>query len=118
AITVLPAGGGCTGDTMRFTGAVSPPPYPISSYSWDFGDGGTGSGANTSHVYTASGVYPVTLNILTVNGCIFTRTVNVNISVKPNALFTASPLNVCINDPVTFTNGSTGALTYFWQFGD
>ncbi len=118
AITAIPAGGGCVGDTMRFTGAVSPPPYPISSYSWDFGDGGTASGANTFHVYNTPGVYPVTLNILTVNGCIYTRTINVNMSAKPDAAFTASPLNVCVNEPVTFTNASTGGLTDFWQFGD
>ncbi len=117
-ITAMPAGGGCTGDTMRFTGAVSPPPYPISSYSWTFGDGGTGSGANTFHIYNTPGVYSVTLNILTVNGCLFTRTINVNMSARPDASFTASPLNICVNEPVTFTNTSTGALTDFWQFGD
>lgn len=31
------------------------------SYSWDFGDGNTGSGVNTQHAYTANGTYNVKL---------------------------------------------------------
>src|SRR5690606_24077993 len=107
-------GGGCVGETIRFAGAVSASPHTVSSYNWDFSDGGTGTGANTSHVYNAPGSYQVTLTIHTTNGCVFTRTVNVNISARPDAAFTASPLNVCIDDLVTFTNSSTGASTYNW----
>ncbi|WP_158683699.1 S8 family serine peptidase [Pseudoalteromonas sp. T1lg22] len=35
----------------------------ISSYSWDFGDGSTGSGQATSHNYSADGSYNVTLTV-------------------------------------------------------
>jgi PKD repeat protein len=35
----------------------------IASYSWDFGDGTTGSGKNTSHPYAAAGTYSVTLTV-------------------------------------------------------
>lgn len=41
--------------------------YTILSYSWDFGDGSTGSGVTTSHEYTqkaeGDGIYTVTLNV-------------------------------------------------------
>ncbi len=36
-------------------------PAEIASYSWDFGDGQTGSGATPSHSYAAAGTYTVTL---------------------------------------------------------
>jgi len=33
------------------------------TYSWYFGDGSTGTGVNPSHVYTAGGIYTVTLTV-------------------------------------------------------
>ncbi len=33
----------------------------LNSWAWDFGDGGLGSGQNTSHVYSTAGTYSVTL---------------------------------------------------------
>ncbi len=35
----------------------------ISTYSWNFGDGGTGSGATPTHIYTTSGTYVATLTV-------------------------------------------------------
>ncbi|WP_158657583.1 PKD domain-containing protein, partial [Blastococcus saxobsidens] len=36
---------------------------PVASYAWDFGDGGTASGARASHTYASAGEYPVTLTV-------------------------------------------------------
>lgn len=38
------------------------------SFSWDFGDGNTSTAQNTSHTYSASGMYTVTLTVIE-NGC-------------------------------------------------
>jgi len=35
----------------------------IKDYLWDFGDGTTGNGKSTSHVYTSSGTYNIILNV-------------------------------------------------------
>jgi PKD repeat protein len=58
-------GGPYTGDTgtaIRFDGSASrDPDGDALTYSWNFGDGSTGTGATPSHTYTASGRYEVSL---------------------------------------------------------
>ncbi len=44
------------------TGSSSPDGSPL-TFLWDFGDGGTGSGATPSHSYAATGTYLVTLQV-------------------------------------------------------
>jgi YVTN family beta-propeller protein len=41
----------------------------IASYSWDFGDGGVGSGARVSHTYRGAGTYDATLSVVDAEGC-------------------------------------------------
>jgi hypothetical protein len=52
---------------VAFDGSASistaDPPRPITSYSWSFGDGALGNGAQTSHAYSSTGVYDVSLTI-------------------------------------------------------
>jgi plastocyanin len=47
------------GSLVNFTAAITAGTNV--SYSWDFGDGGTGSGISATHTYTASGVYTATV---------------------------------------------------------
>ena len=41
---------------------------PVSSYSWDFGDGNSDTGASVDHAYAEAGEYTVTLTIETNDG--------------------------------------------------
>jgi LysM repeat protein len=55
---------GSVGETLNFSGAgSSDDDGRIVSYTWDFGDGTTGSGVNVTHKYSAAGSYKVTLEV-------------------------------------------------------
>ncbi|MCO5322847.1 MAG: PKD domain-containing protein [Microthrixaceae bacterium] len=58
---------------------------PVSSYSWDFGDGTTGVGAKPSKLYSLDGVYSVSLTVTDSAGTTATTTqvLNVQKLVKP-----------------------------------
>lgn len=50
--------------TIQFDGSGSiDPDGRIADWSWEFGDGGTGNGVNTSHQFTQPGVYTVGLTV-------------------------------------------------------
>lgn len=52
------------GGLVIFNGSASvDPDGTITSYTWNFGDGATGSGATLFHSYSTSGVYTVTLTV-------------------------------------------------------
>lgn len=55
---------GCDGLTCTFSGGgSSDPDGSITAYSWSFGDGGSSSGVNVSHTFSAAGNYSVTLTV-------------------------------------------------------
>ena len=53
----------CSGLTCTFNGSGSTDDVGITSYSWNFGDSQTGSGAVVSHTYGASGTFTVVLTV-------------------------------------------------------
>lgn len=109
----------CQGSPVNFTDASSSSPGdPLTSWSWDFGDGSPVSNLqDPSHLYIAAGSYTITLNVNTAN-CSGAFTGNVAINPIPAAGFTLNPTNGCGPLNVGFTNTSTGAASYAWQFGN
>ncbi len=71
------------GDTVTFNAAASLPSSgrQIVSYTWDFGDGGTATGATASHVFASERTYTVTLTIVDDAGtkAVLAKTVTVEI---------------------------------------
>ncbi|WP_207492411.1 PKD domain-containing protein [Aridibaculum aurantiacum] len=96
--------------------------YPIASYNWDFGDGGTSTDINPSHTYTVPGIYTVKLVVTTSNGCRDSMVVQsaAMVGSKPTANFAAAPLDVCAYVPVYFGDSSTNGPIHewLWDFGD
>jgi gliding motility-associated-like protein len=98
------------------------------TYLWNFGDPSSGA-ANTStvknpvHTYTALGPYNISLQVTSVNGCMYdTIKVYNDIHPQPVADFSFSPATVCLGTPFGFTdlsNGLDGTIQqYQWNFGD
>ncbi|MEQ1677169.1 MAG: PKD domain-containing protein [Chitinophagaceae bacterium] len=104
---------------------ISPIPVVISldavtSYFWDFGDGGTSILQNPTHTYPLQGTYIVKLFITTSSGCTDSLIFNPGVTVgsKPVADFTAVPIPVCGTQLVYFTDLSVPADEWLWDFGD
>ena len=110
--------GGCAPVTVHFSDSVD---YyqPIVSWTWDFGDGSPVSNSPTpTHTYNIVGVYQVVLTCVSANGCIQHDTLQIGAGTLPTANFTAAPTTICVNETVHFTNLSTNANAYLWNFGD
>ncbi len=84
----------------------------VTSWSWDFVDGGSSTLQNPSHTYGAAGTYAVTL---TVNGPGCTddeiKASYVTVGAAPTAQFSASTTNGNAPLPVEFTDLSAGTPT-------
>jgi PKD repeat protein len=81
----------CSGLTCTFDGSGSnDPDGNITSYSWQFGDTATGTGANPSHPYATAGSYPVTLTVTDNKGATTSVTHAVSVSTAPLAFVGAA----------------------------
>lgn len=72
----------CSDLTCSFDGSGSwDPDGQITSQSWDFGDGATGSGATVTHTFAAPGTYTTTLTVLDDRGGSDTSAQDVSVGV-------------------------------------
>lgn len=95
---------------------------PVTTWNWSFGPPGATSGLQTpTYTYTNPGPYTVTLTATDSIGCSSSKTIpNYIFVTEPVPLFTVSNQVHCINNPIIFTNLSTGfgITSYLWDFGD
>lgn len=100
---------------------------PITSWTWNFGNGQV-SNAQTPPTQTyTTGKYDVTLIIATANGCRDTLTQNefIKVGFPQDANFTYAPMSSCVKSDIEFTNTSiihpsvdTTEIDWRWDFGD
>jgi PKD repeat protein len=89
------------------------------TYFWDFGDGSTSTNVNPSHIYNVPGIFTVRLVANSQLGCSDTLTRMNYIQVLGSiANFSASTTSGCQPLIVSFTDSSTNAVHYTWNFGD
>lgn len=103
-------------DTCGLSVAFNNTSANATSYSWNFGDASSSTQINPTHTYSASGNYTVTLTVTDNNGCTATSTRSFTFPPLPAASFTYQP-DLC-SRLVTFTNTSSNAINYSWDFGD
>lgn len=105
----------CVNDTATFSNTSVP--APISS-NWNFGDGGTSTLINPSHIYTAAGTYTIRLYNNYAN-CTDSATQNIVINPLPVPNFNSPDTISCQPSLTTnFQDLSTGAVSWQWDFGD
>ena len=104
----------CLGGSTSFTDLTTGTP---SLWEWNFGDGSpVDNTQNPVHVYAAPGIYPIQLITENAFGCVDTLNSSVEVYPLPVADFTFTV--VCLNSISAFTDNSTGAVTWQWDFGD
>lgn len=112
-----------SGNTVTFDGTSSTDPDgTIAGWSWNFGDGTTGTGSKISHTYTTSGTYTVSLTVTDNKGAptTLTKTISVSVTNKPPvATFTntVSGLTASIDGSASTDPDGTIA-SWSWKFGD
>lgn len=70
-------------------------PGTIATYAWDFGDMNSSSLQSPSNTYVDPGTYPVTLDIITADGCLDNITINAVVYPLPVADFDVMPDSAC-----------------------
>ena len=91
--------------------------FPVTNWIWDFGDGSTSTQQSPTHIYTP-GTYQVTLTATNAGGCSNTASYSVTAFAAPIVSFFADPMEGFEPLVVNFTNTSSGATNYTWNFGD
>jgi PKD repeat protein len=116
----------CLGTPVNFDGSGSiGEEGETLQYSWDFGDGTTGSGISVAHAYEQGGNYKAILTVDDMQGTSCSTSIEkvfVTVNARPTAVLNAIKV-ACTGDQISFdasgTNDPDGdALTYTWDFGD
>ncbi len=105
---------------VHFTSVVT---GVVTSYAWDFGDGGTATVAHPTHIYTRAGSFGVSLAVTGPGGTAqVVKPGYITVSPPPSAptaTFSANVVSGTAPLTVTFTAVTSGTVEYWhWTFGD
>jgi len=115
-----------TGQRVTFSATAVDPENAVPTYTWDFKDGSTDSGATVNHTFTTAGTYAVAVSVSDGTNTV-TRTISLTVSAPTTQdpvidSVTADINPAAPNTQVTFTANASSpageALTYSWIFGD
>ncbi len=108
----------CGSLLVNFTDTTFASPDSATVWSWNFGDGNTSTQQNPSNTYTGAGTYTVILQAQTSNGCADNDTAVLTLGAAVVADYIPAGGSYNVNQGINFTNQSTGAVNYSWNFGD
>ncbi len=103
--------------TVQFTATTSS--NQNIAYQWNFGDGSGGTGKTTSHAYTQSGAYTVTLTAAVNNGGCQNQVIKKEYINVENSTSDFVVSGGCVNTPLAFQNTSSPIpQSATWTFSD
>ena len=109
----------CAPYVATFTNTTS---GSMSDCEWTISNGATLNGCGqVTYTFPNSGIFDVTLTTTSLNGCTGSATYTdiVTLDPNPNASFSPGLVTLSsLNTEVQFTNTSTNADSYVWDFGD
>jgi len=106
---------------LQLDGTLSADDHGIATYSWDFGDGVTGSGPRPRHIWWANGDYTVTLTVHDNVRQLATDTLQVAvITGEPPVADAGGPYRAGASGPPAYLDGSRsrddyGIVKYLWD---
>lgn len=124
----IPSGSFCTNNNINFN-STSAGTNSSTTYLWDFGNGATSSAQNPVYGFPGSGTFTVTLTTTNGPSCSSSTTQNITISAGPqinisgddgdgNTTYCLFPADNTTSESVIFSNSTTNAVSYLWNFGD
>jgi PKD repeat protein len=113
----------CSGAVCDFDASASTDSDgAVTSYAWDFGDGGSGSGSLAQHDFRTSGARQVSLTVTDDEGASTTVTHEVSVTranTAPVAQFSSSCTFLECDFDATASSDPDGTIaSYAWEFGD
>ncbi|MDI1353523.1 MAG: PKD domain-containing protein [bacterium] len=128
SITFTPSTNGNCSNQYTFAGTSTISAGTVPTYTYSFGDNGSGLGPNATHSYPppGAGTYTVTLKATTSRGC--KDSTKQVITIYPFPVIAFSPPSYCVNSLVQFTNTSAVPVvvgvppgtvnTFTWNLGN
>lgn len=100
----------CNPKSIRFTSSVS----NMKLYEWNFGNGQiSGNNENVSTTYTSYGNYPITLKVVSNEGCEESVTKTINVSVLQSDIIYTRDTSVCFGDSLILRTDPS-SIDYCW----
>jgi len=109
----------CGGTDLQLDGNPAPGSGVITTHMWTGQVGPLNQYNIVDPVFNTGikGTYNLTYTVIDDNGCQASDNLTVEVE-KPAAAFSAAPVSGCTPLDVTFTDASTDAVAYSWDFGD
>lgn len=106
----------CIGENIQFKDVSNPLNYVIAGWNWTFGDGTNSDQQNTTHLFTKTGTYLVSMYYTTTVGC-HSDTLKKEVIVHPYPVVDAGPDQFLLQGGQVILKASvTGSTNYIYQW--